>query len=532
MRQRLFLLVPATFALASAGALVFFFMNHELDADLPAPTGHFYVVTAVALICLALSVPAAIATLRSSDVRLLALTLAFLSVAGFFSVHGLATPGFLVEGNPYLYGEHEEEGHAPGTPLSDQHEAHDATLAAADPTAGEHAEDAASGTHPDVVGFSARLAMLFGAIFLAASAVTWPERFALALSNRAGTVLGAWGAVLVTYFVAGIVTPQFLPPEFLNHTELLTGTLVVVLLATGFAALRYTAAYLRSGLTLHATAALASVLMLEAQIGMHFGEVWYASWWVYHLQLLVGFGVLLTGVSVEHLRGRSAVDALERLSLGDALSQIEAGFSDAIRTLAASLEARDPYTHGHGRRVAALAYYAGREMNLSPRRLRGVVQGALLHDVGKIGIPDAVLLKGGTLTDEEFAQIKTHPHAGEQLLMFASTGAIERAIIRHHHEWFDGSGYPDGLKGEAIPLEARLVAVADVYDALRSNRAYRAAWSRERTVELLRAEAGTHFDPHCVDALLRAADTFEREFEPETAQQRSIAPVTLDTAVA
>jgi HD-GYP domain-containing protein (c-di-GMP phosphodiesterase class II) len=230
-------------------------------------------------------------------------------------------------------------------------------------------------------------------------------------------------------------------------------------------------------------------------------------------------------VSAELFRGRSAVDALDRLSLRDAISQIEAGFSDSIRTLAASLEARDPYTHGHGRRVAALAYYAGRELGFSPRRLRAVVSGALLHDVGKIGIPDAVLLKAGVLTDDEFALIKSHPDAGERLLLIAGPGAVERAIIRHHHEWFDGSGYPDGLRGQAIPLEARLVAVADVYDALRSNRSYRPAWSRARTVELLRAETGTHFDPRCVESLLRVADTFEREFEPETAQQRMLAPV-------
>ncbi|MSP22050.1 MAG: HD domain-containing protein [Dehalococcoidia bacterium] len=105
-----------------------------------------------------------------------------------------------------------------------------------------------------------------------------------------------------------------------------------------------------------------------------------------------------------------------------------------------------------------------------------------------------------------------HPHAGEQLLRIASPGTVERAIIRHHHEWFDGSGYPDGLSGDAISLEARLVAVADVYDALCSNRAYRTAWTRERTVELLRSESVTHFDTGCVEALLRAADVFEQEF--------------------
>jgi HD-GYP domain-containing protein (c-di-GMP phosphodiesterase class II) len=523
------------FAVLSGSAALFLMLEHSLDRNLPTPAGHFWVVSAVAVFCLVLSVPAALATLRSPDVGSLAVALAFVSVAGFFSVHGLATPGFLVDrlraqatapvaASPAagLYGSlyggadaGDPAGGAPATPV-----------ASAAPSAPAHV------SHAYVVGLSARLAMLFGSLFLAAGVVNWPERLSARISRRAGSLTAVWALAMVGYAALAMAYPQFLPEAVVRSAELQNGTLLVVVLAGAFAAFRYAKAYQLSTSAVHGAAALASVLMVEAQLVMQYGETWWASWWIYHFQLLVGFGALVAGVTVEHVRGRGAVSALEQLSLRDALSQIEAGFSDSIRTLAASLEVRDPYTHGHGRRVAALAYYAGRELGFTPRRLRSVVQGALLHDVGKIGVPDSVLLKPAKLEVGEFESIKQHPDAGERLLAISRPGPIELAIIRHHHEWFDGSGYPDGLRGAAIPIEARLVAVADVYDALRSNRAYRTASTRERTEALLRAEAGTHFDPVCVEALLSVVDVFEREFAPETAWQRAVQPVTVSAPAA
>ena len=152
--------------------------------------------------------------------------------------------------------------------------------------------------------------------------------------------------------------------------------------------------------------------------------------WLYHAQLLLGVGAIVAGVVIEYGRGRSPMRAIEQLSVNDPLSQIRAGKTGPILGLAAALEARDGYTLGHGERVAELSAMMGRELGLSPSRLRALWQGAMLHDVGKIGVPDALLHKAGPLTDEEFAIVKEHPARGDQLLAAASDGprnAIERA---------------------------------------------------------------------------------------------------------
>ena len=144
-----------------------------------------------------------------------------------------------------------------------------------------------------------------------------------------------------------------------------------------------------------------------------------------------------------------------------------------------------------------------------------MAQGALLHDVGKIGIPDRILHKIGKLTADEYAVIQGHPAHGDSILAEAFAGSVERAVVRHHHERFDGRGYPDGLAGEGIPLEARIAAVADVYDALRSARAYREAWERDDGLDLIRSEAGQHFDPDAVDAFFAVVDRWEAKFSAD-----------------
>src|SRR5690606_1798821 len=127
-------------------------------------------------------------------------------------------------------------------------------------------------------------------------------------------------------------------------------------------------------------------------------------------------------------------------------------------------------------------------------------------------VPDAVLHKNGALSSSEYDVIKEHPARGAEMLRHHFDQKAEAHVIRHHHERWDGAGYPDGLAGEAIPLEARIAAVADVYDALRSNRAYRPAWTAEKAQALMREESGTHFDPACVEALFEVIDRFEAEF--------------------
>jgi putative two-component system response regulator len=167
------------------------------------------------------------------------------------------------------------------------------------------------------------------------------------------------------------------------------------------------------------------------------------------------------------------------------------------------MHAKQPELDEHSGRVAHLAACVARHLGLDGESLDEVTRAAELHDVGKLGIPDSVLRKHSALDDAEWTLMRTHPELGLNLLDRAGQSSRETLAVLYHHERLDGSGYPDGLAGEAIPLEARIIAVADVYDALTSARAYREAWPPARALALIDAESGTKLDPRCVAALHR-----------------------------
>jgi HD-GYP domain-containing protein (c-di-GMP phosphodiesterase class II) len=153
-------------------------------------------------------------------------------------------------------------------------------------------------------------------------------------------------------------------------------------------------------------------------------------------------------------------------------------------------------------------------LGLGPDRLRGLTQGALLHDVGKIGVPDHILNKPGALTPEEREWIEQHPMAGWEMAVRVPSLREVLVVVRHHHERWDGGGYPDRLAGEDIALAARIAAVADVWDALTSDRAYRPAWEEDRALTLIMDERGEQFDPGCVDAFLQVLAGRDQTREP------------------
>jgi putative nucleotidyltransferase with HDIG domain len=191
-------------------------------------------------------------------------------------------------------------------------------------------------------------------------------------------------------------------------------------------------------------------------------------------------------------------------SVAQAEAQTEAAYTGAIRALAAALDARDPYTAGHSERVSVLSVAIGRTLSLSEEELEVLRLGALLHDIGKIGVPDDVLRKPGSLTEAEFAAIREHPVLGARILHVVPFLARHLAIVELHHERPDGRGYPHGLRGDDIPLAARIVHVADAYDAITSARAYRAARPSGDALRELWRCAGTEFHAEIVGALANA----------------------------
>jgi len=178
---------------------------------------------------------------------------------------------------------------------------------------------------------------------------------------------------------------------------------------------------------------------------------------------------------------------------------------ETIFCLARAAEHRDPETGGHILRMAHYAQHIARVLGLSVEQQELILAAAPMHDVGKVGTPDAILLKPGRLTEDEFEIMKLHASIGYEVLRAGSSPLLQVAaeIALTHHEKFDGSGYPRGLAGAAIPLFGRIVAVADVFDALTSERPYKKAWSVEQAIQLLRDGKGKHFDPRCVDAFFQ-----------------------------
>jgi putative nucleotidyltransferase with HDIG domain len=201
-------------------------------------------------------------------------------------------------------------------------------------------------------------------------------------------------------------------------------------------------------------------------------------------------------------------------SVASAEAEAEATYLGAVRALAAALDARDPYTAGHSERVSRFAVAIGEELRLDPDAMETLRLGALLHDIGKIGVPDEVLRKSGALSAAEFEAIKAHPSAGARILRSIPFLAPHIPIVELHHERPDGLGYPYGLRGDDIPLAARIVHVADAFDAMTSARAYRSGRIPVEAIAELRRCTGTDFDGHAVEALIAALPRLVAASEP------------------
>lgn len=220
--------------------------------------------------------------------------------------------------------------------------------------------------------------------------------------------------------------------------------------------------------------------------------------------------------------GRAAHQALEKYRLETQLidDQLE-GTEQVIFTMAAAAEAKDPETEHHLRRMSVYAVRVGQELRLDERQLLLLKYGGILHDIGKIGVNEAILQKPGPLTPDEWREIKQHPIIGERICAPLRMSNALAPIVRHHHERWDGSGYVDGLAGESIPLLARVVGVVDAFDAMSADRPYRKAMPFDHVIAVLEAGRGSHWDPDITESfvqmLRRAGTEFIVEERPEAA---------------
>jgi len=228
---------------------------------------------------------------------------------------------------------------------------------------------------------------------------------------------------------------------------------------------------------------------------------------VVQLQSAVKNRYSMEDAEILSVAANTAAVAIETASLMESLNRsrqaVEDGYNATLEGLFRALEIRDQDTVGHTDRVTKLSTLFGKRLKLSEHDLVNLMRGALIHDIGKIGVPDAILRKEGPLSSEEWQIMRKHPEDGYRILMNVPFLRNSLDVLRYHHEKWDGSGYPAGLRGEEIPLQARLFAIEDVWDALTSDRPYRKAWGYQRAVDYIRANSGAHFDPRLVTEFVK-----------------------------
>ncbi|TLN08199.1 HD-GYP domain-containing protein, partial [bacterium] len=178
-------------------------------------------------------------------------------------------------------------------------------------------------------------------------------------------------------------------------------------------------------------------------------------------------------------------------------------FLSTVEALASAIDAKDPYTYGHSRRVSRFAVAICAELGMSKERIRKVELASLLHDIGKIGTPESILQKPGMLDPDEYEKIKEHPAKGAEILSAITELKGITPWIRHHHEWYDGGGYPDRIADKEIPVEARVIKIADAFDAMTSDRPYRKGLPTDEAVKIMEQFSRSHFDPFVLGAFRR-----------------------------
>ena len=492
-------------------ALVLLLRNPARDPLVQVPGFHFAIVTLTSLCGIWLAALILRAADSQGDPRTFFLGLSFLAVAGFFFIHGLLTPGVVVHFVSTGIGWAPPLGLLLG-----------ATFLALS------SERLRSGRQPR--WFRRRREILLGLLlawvgFLALSVTrpgllaSHPTSISAYTASRATRAQQSAAHALTASGYDTTETRSEPMPLDRASTEGATATfpwisMTILGVSAGLyllTAWRYAHNYRLTRMPQHATVVAGVIMLVESQLSFSFASTWRISWWMYHVLVLVGFATILYGLLTGYRQRGGVTATITSLMPDGSVQALERSYSEVLTALVAAVETRDPYTRGHSQKVARIAAQIGEAMGLSPEALRVLYQAGLLHDVGKIGIPDAILNKTGRLSPQEFQMVRTHPLLAEDIVGRIPSLRPTLEAIRWHHERLDGSGYPDGLRGERIPLEARILAVADVYDAMTSGRSYRVALSEAAVLAYLRQEAGRLFDARAVAALHRALQQQEEE---------------------
>jgi HD-GYP domain-containing protein (c-di-GMP phosphodiesterase class II) len=445
--------LPVLSVLARAGVIPALLL---LGAGMPGmamfgPVFHVIVVGAAGAIAGAASVAMSIVAARRNDGRAVWLGMAFSCMAMVLVIHGLATPGIILPAN-------------------------------------------------GLVQIAGVLNLPIGGTILAASALPLlrrPRRVRLLLATQLALVgaLAAVGAALLVLPLPVPVVPD--PSPALANLILAAGAIPLGLL--GWRAAR---TYLLSHRVLDLVVAEGLVCLIGAQYGLlHFGTM-DSGWWAAHLLEVSGMGMVGIPAALDLRYAVGSRPLVGDLRAGELVEHEEAFLGGRVRALLVTLAEKDPSTEGHTRRVATLAVAIGERLGLPEGRLRQLALGGLLHDVGKLSVPNTILKKPGKLTDAEFAEVRRHPGAGRELLTeLGGFPPLVLDLVESHHERLDARGYPNGVRAGELDLAVRILTVADVYDALTADRVYREAWSSDRALALLEEETRTAFDPDCVETL-------------------------------
>jgi putative nucleotidyltransferase with HDIG domain len=421
------------------------------DTEFIKPTGHFYIVTAVAILATFIAIAIGIAGRRLRNIKVTFLALSFISLAQLFSVHGLSTPHFILDV-----------------------------------------------THLPAV--SAQLSMVLATIWLFFSSLPTDSKIVGFFTKHNRLLLPIWIGLLAIFGVVSMLSPHMVDIIPLTVKPLNYILMISTILLNIITMYRYYQSYRYTRFPLQISIVYSAGWLIVSQLIMTLGETWRMSWWMYHFLLLASMIVVLFGLFKQYAVKGTLGASLRALFTNDPFERISGSLSRSVKDLVIATEKKDTYTAGHTFRVTMYGLKLAEELHLKPESLRVIAEGTLLHDIGKIRIPDTILNKPGQLTVEERGIIEKHPLFGYEICRELGLMMDELSIIRSHHEKWDGSGYPDRLKGDEIPYLARVIAIADVYDALTSDRSYRKAWTHEKAIKFIEDQKGIHFDPKCVEA--------------------------------